>query len=116
MLAVTWAIGIFVVSPVLVEFIRTGDLYYRTVQPFPLSGYIQCFFHSLSLSTTYIFGSFISVIYFEPYLHLAQSYKIIAIDIRSLRREETAFTEVGVYLKLCRLLRKVEENFKLSIY
>lgn len=97
--------AIFFPIPLILHTITTGELYFKTILPFgstpySLPVYVQCAIHLVTLWWLEIYCLFFIPIILEPYLRFAISFKIIAKDMRTLRKDGTNFTEEGEYDRL----------------
>lgn len=77
--------------PYLLETLRTGRLYFGTFLPFDQSPYstsvyIQCAVQLILIYWMLTYGMLFLAIIFEPVLQLGYCYKILAGDMRSIRK------------------------------
>lgn len=98
LLIATVPLCLFVLIPIILEAVINGQLYFKTIisadhQPHSLGLYLECGAHLLILALMFCKGCLLMPMSFEPYLRLAEAYKIIAKDLNSLRQKGVAFSE-----------------------
>lgn len=113
-ISTTMAVGAFFAPlPYVLETLTTGKLYFSTVwpldeTPYSASVYVQCTVQMILIYWMLTNGILFLVVIFEPILRLAISYKILAEDLRSLRKGKE-FAEEAEYLRLKSLMEHSNE-------
>lgn len=105
-------------SPIVYLFktIANGELYFKNVllvefAPFSVQVYVVAAVQVCLFYYVYAFCLMFIVIVIEPFLRLAMCYKIIATDIRVLRKTP-GFTEEGELRKLVALMEECTEVYR----
>lgn len=109
---------LFALSPILMETLWEGRLYFETVsfgEEYSFSVHLQCALELLIFSWNYCFCTLFIVLIIEPFLRLGHLFKIIAIDLLSLRKENSKVSELEEYQRLKSLMKQYGDVERFAI-